>query len=328
MGTHVAAWRAWATAPDVRHRGSSGGTLTALSAWLLESGRARSVASAAADPEDPRRTRSLPVVDRAGALACAGSRYAPACSAALPVGAGEAFVGKPCEASATRALHAGQGASAPLILSFFCAGTPSQHATDDLAAELAAGQPIADLWYRGRGWPGQFTVEREGGTTASITYDESWGKRLGPTTQWRCKICVDGIGDSADVVAADLWETDVRGYPTFAAADGCSALIARTERGRQTVLEAVRAGVLAVEEIDMDRLAAVQPLQVQRRTTLFGRLLGVRLAGRRVPDYRGFGLARWALKSPRAAVRALRGSWRRTRRARTALSVEADGPRS
>lgn len=323
MGTYQGAWRAWATDPVLRHRGSSGGTLTALSVWLLETERTRSVVAARQDEADPRRTRSLPIVDRSQAVACAGSRYAPTGSAAIGVAAGQGFIGKPCEASAVRALHADAGDAAPLVLSFFCAGTPSQHATDALAADLAEGQEIDELWYRGRGWPGHFTVRRSDGSTNAITYDESWGKRLGPSTQWRCKICVDGIGESADIVAADLWETDERGYPTFDNADGCSALIARTTRGLETVRAAVAAGVLEVEEIDLDRLAAVQPLQVQRRSTLFGRLAGVVAGGRRVPDFRGFGLITLALQRPRDTLRAMRGSRRRAVAARAAMKQSA-----
>lgn len=311
MGTYLGVWRAWATDPELRHQGSSGGTLTALSAWLVETEQVNDVVAARSDT-DPRRTRTARIVDRADALASSGSRYAPVGNAAVSVSSGEAFIGKPCEASAVRALHASD-AHAPLIMSFFCAGTPSQRATDELAAHLSGEQSVVGLWYRGRGWPGEFTVELADGGTNSMNYDESWGKRLGPTTQWRCKICVDGVGESADIVAADLWETDDRGYPTFADADGCSALIARTRRGLDTIRAAQAAGILHLEPIDLDQLAAVQPLQVQRRLTLAGRLLGVLLSGRRTPSYRGFGLLRFAVSDPRTTVRALRGSLRRAR---------------
>lgn len=56
-------------------------------------------------------------------------------------------------ASVVRALAAEGVVAEPIILSFFCAGTPSQLATDALATELIRDQPVADLWYRGRGWP-------------------------------------------------------------------------------------------------------------------------------------------------------------------------------
>ena len=122
---------------------------------------------------------------------------------------------------------------------------------------------------------------------ASLSYEESWGGVLGPATHWRCKVCADGVGESADVVAADFWRVDERGYPVFTEGPGSSALIARTERGLDAVLAAEAAGALVLRPIRMAELANVQPLQRNRRTSLFGRLLGSRLAGVPGPRYRG-----------------------------------------
>ena len=322
MGAYLAVWEAWATDSVIRHRGSSGGVLTALNAWLLESGKASRVVGAAA-ASDPRRSVAVTMTTRDEALRAAGSRYTPVgvlsgTDVLLP---GTAIVGKPCEASAVSALAASRvfdGASEPpLVLSFFCAGTPSARATDKLLGELGvpADAVVDDLWYRGRGWPGQFTA-RSGDTVVKADYEDSWGKALGPATQWRCKVCPDGVGESADIVAADYWQVDERGYPSFVEGDGASALIARTSRGLEIVLEAAAAGVIHISEIGMGSLDAVQPLQRERRRFLAARMLGSRLAGRGVPRYRGFGLWRLSLSQPRVAWRTLRGTFSRIRRSR------------
>lgn len=323
MGAYLAVWEAWATDPVIRHRGSSGGVLTALSTWLLESGKASRVVGAGA-ATDPRRSVAVTITNRDGALLAAGSRYTPVgilsdTDVLLP---GTVVVGKPCEASAVSALAAnlvvGAAAEPPLVLSFFCAGTPSARATDKLLGELGLPEDAAidELWYRGRGWPGQFTAQ-SGDTVVRADYDDSWGKTLGPSTQWRCKVCPDGVGESADIVAADYWHVDERGYPSFVEGDGASALIARTARGLKTVLEAAAAGVIQISEVGMDSLDAVQPLQRERRRFLAARMLGARLAGRGVPRYRGFGLWRLSLSQPRIALRTLRGTFSRVRRSRT-----------
>lgn len=320
LGPILSAWSAWAADADIRHRGSSGGTLTALVTWLTETGEFASFVAAQAAARSTR-TETVTIIDREGAMASAGSRYAPTAILAHPgvLAPGTGVVGKPCEVSAARAL-AGRdsGAETPLMLSFFCAGTPSQQATDDLVTEL--GLPdlssVEELWYRGRGWPGRFTVCDRAGREVSASYDDSWGKHLGPTTQWRCKICPDGVGESADISAADFWKTDERGYPDFTDGAGCSALLARTPRGQDVLDRAFAAGVIIGHRIDPDELARVQPLQVSRRSSLLGRLVGTRAAGRRIPRYRGFGLARLALGNPRQAIRTARGSFRRVRAAR------------
>jgi coenzyme F420 hydrogenase subunit beta len=316
LGPVVQAWEAWAADPMIRHSGSSGGALTALTAWLAETGEAAQVIAAAAAAA-PARTVTVTITDREGALAAAGSRYAPVSNAGHPgaTDPGGAFVGKPCEVSALRAIADRQGRPAPLLLSFFCAGVPSQQATDALVTRLGipSGEALSHLRYRGGGWPGRFTAVSVGGREVSAGYDESWGQHLGPTTQWRCKICPDGVGESADLAAGDLWRVDERGYPDFTEGDGMSVLIARTPRGREVVERAVAAGVLCVRPVDLADVVAAQPLQVARRTTLFARLLGARAAGRPVPRYRGFGLFSLAVRVPRTAVRTGRGTFARSR---------------
>ena len=306
MGPVVAAWRAWAADDEVRRAGSSGGTLTALATWLRESGRVARVIGTEAGSPDARRTVPVAITTREQALASAGSRYAPVTGSMPELGG--ATIGLPCRVSAMRAMGSDE-----ILLSFFCAGTPSQRATDTLAAELGVDGPATGLTYRGDGWPGRFRVEDASGSGGSMSYDESWGSRLGRQVHPRCKLCPDGVGESADVTAADLWDADDRGYPVFADQAGVSALIARTPRGYQLVLDAVAAGVLVVHPLRIERLAAVQPLQEERRRTLAGRLLGARLAGRKVPRYRGFGLLALALPRWRLTLRAARGTWRRTR---------------
>lgn len=318
MGSTFRSWQAWAVDPQIRHLGSSGGTITAIVSWLLRRDRITGATEASGDPEQPLRTITTTVTSADGALRSTGSRYAPASSAAQAVlGRPDlAFVGKPCEVSAVRALAEESGQAAPLLLSFFCAGTPSQAATDRLAGELAGDGEVADLWYRGHGWPGRFTVTMADGSTASDDYDHSWGKVLGPTVQWRCKICPDGIGESADIVAADFWETDATGYPVFEERDGVSALLARTERGLAVLDEAFADGALDGSDLDLEALAGVQPAQVERRRTLLARTLGARIAGRPVPHFRGFRLAAVTRGRPRILARIARGSYRRIREGR------------
>lgn len=324
IGTYLGVWQAWATDPEIRWRGSSGGVLTALVSWLA--GRGVDVVTASADPSEPTRTVPLRITRKEDALQSAGSRYAPTCIAAHPaLGSAGAVVGKPCESAAIRTLETGEAGEGPLRLSFFCAGTPSQTATQVLVRELGGEKgDVTDMWYRGRGWPGRFSVVTTHGTE-SLSYDESWGSRLGPAVQWRCKICPDGVGELSDVTAGDYWQVDERGYPVFDERPGRSALVARTPRGLALVEEAIAAGVVEAEPVDMGRVAMVQPYQRQRRALLWGRLLGSRLAGRSVPRYRGFGLSRFAVRDPRGTWRALRGARGRVRRLRRTELASREG---
>ena len=316
MGPIVSSWEAWSNDEELRFRGSSGGALSALSAWLLESGRAARVIGAQSDPAAPSTTRSVVIGLPSQVAEIAGSRYAPASNAALS-GAADfrtAFVGRPCEVSAIRQLTSHRKSEPPVLLSFFCAGVPSQRSTDNLieALGIKRGTPLNTMRYRGHGWPGAFYAEDMAGNSVSTSYDESWGKALGPSVQWRCKLCPDGMGESADIVAGDYWRTDDRGYPVFENSEGISALIARTQRGHTLIMEAIAAGIISATPLDVGRVAAIQPLQITRRETLFGRLLGRALAGFRVPKYVGFRLLATALRNPVVSLRHAYGSYRRS----------------
>lgn len=320
FGPYREALVGWAADPDIRWRGSSGGVLTALSEWMLRTGESSRVVAARMSTQDPRRTETAILERPADTALVAGSRYAP-----VGVGegydgrAGTAFVGKPCEVSAARRLPSPASAASPrpLLLSFFCAGVPSQKATDYLAAQLLPdGDEAVDVQYRGRGWPGEFTVRGASGAEARASYEESWGAHLGRHVQPRCAICPDGTGADADVAVGDYWQADAHGYPEFSDRPGRSVIITRTQRGADLVRRAGEAGVLVVEPVDLDAVAAVQPLQVRRAAEMPGRLAGRRLAGRPIPRYRGYRLALTAMAEPIRFVRAARGSYARARRLR------------
>ncbi|MFZ2174970.1 MAG: Coenzyme F420 hydrogenase/dehydrogenase, beta subunit C-terminal domain [Rhodococcus sp. (in: high G+C Gram-positive bacteria)] len=318
LGPIVSIWEAYAVDDDIRFTGSSGGALTALNDWLLGTGQITSVVVASASETDAAVTVSGAVSTQSEAVRAAGSRYAPVANAAKADldDARSAVVGKPCEVSALRALAEARNQEPPLLLAFFCAGVPSQRATESLIRDLgvAEGTELSTVRYRGHGWPGDFYVEDAQGNSVQTSYEESWGRHLGPTIQQRCKLCPDGVGESADITAGDFWRSDSRGYPDFTNRDGMSVLIARTRRGEDILCRAAQDGVISIRAIDPDDVAQVQQHQVVRRATLFGRMTGGALAGHRTPRYRGFGLFRLSLGTPVRALRAMAGTFRRARR--------------
>ncbi|MCS5716757.1 Coenzyme F420 hydrogenase/dehydrogenase, beta subunit C-terminal domain [Herbiconiux sp. CPCC 205763] len=319
FGRYVSVWEGYARDDTTRFMGSSGGVITAMTEWMLKSEIVNQITGSAAKPTRPTTTVPVTIMTRAEALESAGSRYGPVANLAgwktgdPRVG----LVGKPCEVSAASQLQDALGIDAsdrPVLLSFFCAGTPSQFATDALVRQLGVDPGAAvSMKYRGGGWPGTFEVS-DGATTGSLSYDESWGKHLGRQLQQRCKICVDGTGAHADIAVGDYWMADENGYPLFEEGAGNSVVIARTQRGHELLQQAALAGAIAIMPLELDRVRPVQPLQVKRKLTLVGRLLGRRLAGKAVPKYAGYGLLRLALRNPANTARAALGTFRRSLR--------------
>jgi coenzyme F420 hydrogenase subunit beta len=310
FGRAEAAWEAWATDKEIRYRGSSGGAITAMITWFLEQNPGATASGVAPSTTTPVRTSPVRLTTREEALQAAGSRYAPVSAlAGLTAGAmPDVITAKPCEASALRQLTMATGQEPPFIFSFFCAGTPSQRATERLIAHLGMDETdVTDLRYRGQGWPGSFTATADK-RTVSMPAASSWAEYFGRTLQSRCKVCVDATGEAADVACGDYWYTDENGEAVYDETDGRSVVIARSARGREFVERAIQAGVLLAKPLNLDLVTRVQLHQRERRQTLLARMIGRRLAGGKVPTYRGYHLGRRALHSPIQAVRALAGS--------------------
>lgn len=310
-----------ATDPDVRFTASSGGALSALVLFLLESGAVDFVFQTAASDTAPLENKSVITTNRAGVLQAAGSRYAPSAPLAdLPEALARpgrgAFVGKPCDVAAFRALAAKRSdirEKFPYAISFFCAGIPSLTGGREILAKLGtSSDQVTAFRYRGQGWPGQAAAELKDGSRAAMSYADSWGGILSRHVQFRCKICPDGTGAHADVVCADAWECDERGYPLFDEKDGTSLIVTRTQKGEALVQAAMAQKALQAEPCPVDGIAAMQPGQLGRRRLALSRLLALRVLLRPRPRFRGMHLFAAARKAGvRANLRSFLGTCRR-----------------
>jgi coenzyme F420 hydrogenase subunit beta len=275
----------YSTDEEVRHRASSGAGITGLALFALESGVVDRVVHVGADPERP--TRNVTIVSRTPeeVIAGAGSRYAASSPLAdidreLAAGGSLAFVGKPCDIGALRQLGRFDERVArhiPLILSFFCAGIPSQTGANRILAELGV-EPgdVREFRYRGFGWPGMATATAHDGRTAEMTYERSWGHHLSREVQFRCKICPDAVGGVADIACADAWYGGETGYPTFEEQSGRSLVVTRTAVGEAFLDRAVAAGAVAVDPLDVGEIDLMQPSQARRKSLIKARVGAVR----------------------------------------------------
>lgn len=326
-GPYVAMQTGHATDPDLRFAGASGGALSAMLVHLLADGVVDAVIQTAASPRLVIGNATVLTTDVDGITKAAGSRYAPSApladlAAFRETGKRFAFVGKPCDVAALRAMMIRDKdlrSQIPVILSFFCAGVPSHTGAEAVLAALDTDlNTTASFRYRGNGWPGQATATAHDGTQKSMSYHASWGGILSKHVQHRCKICADGTGMAADIVCADAWETDAQGYPVFDDAPGTSLIVARTPLGAQLIKAARDMARLETDAFDVTGLAAIQPGQRDRRRALLARLIGRRLAGKPIPRYQGLHLRAVARQNPFLRnLRNMLGMLRRSLKART-----------
>jgi coenzyme F420 hydrogenase subunit beta len=302
FGPALEIWEGYAADPEIRFQASSGGILSALSLYCLEKEGMGFVLHAGADPQVPWTNKTFQSRTREEIMARTGSRYAPAspCEGLEAIAASEkpcVFVGKPCDTAGV-ALAQKQRPELEeklgLILTFFCAGTPSTRGTIDLMKSLNfVPDQVGTLRYRGEGWPGRFRVtahseQRE----ASYSYNESWG-RLTAYRPTRCHICPDGLGRVADISCGDAWhEFSDNNDP------GRSLVLVRTERGREILRRAREAGYVVLQPRDSSAVMAAQVNLLARRREIFGRLFARKLLLMPVPNFAGFSLFRSWIRIP------------------------------
>lgn len=315
FGPVLEIWEGFATDEHLRRKASSGGLLSALSLYCLEVEGYEGVLHAGMDPTTPWLNRNHVSRDRAGILARTGSRYAPSspCAGLGVITEGQGpylFIGKPCDTAAVSELRRRDAIVRErigLVLTFFCAGTPSTRGTLDLMNALHVSPESArEVHYRGDGWPGRFRIVPRDGEPRSLSYMESWG-RLTAYRPLRCNLCPDGLGRVADISCGDAWEQFTEnGDP------GRSIALVRTEKGRAILEAARRAGYVTLERVSADAVLRAQANLLERRRALFGRLLAFRLLGLPIPRYEGFSLFQsWWAGTWTARLKTVVGTLRR-----------------
>ena len=315
-------WRAQADDDELRHRGSSGGVLTALVLDLLETGAIDAVLHVGPDPDYPMRSQARVSTDRAGLLAGIGARYNPAAPLTEIHRLAQErkrfiLVGKPCDVAAAKRLARVEPAIARQMIAcfaFFCAGVPSHTISQTLIGKYGLGEDdVTLLRYRGHGCPGPTRIEA-GSRTFEQSYDETWSDELSQEIQFRCKICPDATGETADIACSDAWITaDGLAHGEY---ENWNAVLPRTDCGNEIFRSAMNRGVLRGNAIALGDLARMQPHQVERKRAVAARRLGAHVAGIPTPRMQALGIWRAALKAPRAFLSNAFGTFRRVRNGR------------
>ena len=325
VGPALEVWEGYAGDPEIRYQGSSGGVLSALALYCLEHENMDFALHTAMDEAKPWANQTVQSRNRRELLARTGSRYAPA-SPCDGLGLIEAsprpcvFIGKPCDTAAVSMLRQQRpelDRKLGLVLTFFCAGTPSTQGTLDLLKGLDfPSAEVAAVRYRGEGWPGEFKVRSQKEAPGkSLSYAESWARLTG-YRPLRCHLCPDGLGRVADISCGDAWERLNHGPDP-----GRSIVVVRTRRGQEILHRARAAKYVELEPVGVSAVRVAQPNQIQRHRELLGRLLGMRLLLVPTPQFVACSLSRaWGelpfLRKVRTVLGTLRrvvlrGLWRR-----------------
>src|SRR3546814_16587829 len=94
-----------------------------------------------------------------------------------------------------------------------------------------------------------------------MSYERSWGDHLSREVQFRCKICPDAVGGTADIACADAWYGGEGGYPQFEEQDGRSLIMVRSTVARTFLDKEVSDGRMKVQPLAAEAIILMQPAQ-------------------------------------------------------------------
>lgn len=314
-------WEGYAADSEIRYGGSSGGAATALALHCLAHEEMAGVLHIAARPDVPYLNHTVLSTTREEMLAATGSRYAPAspCDSLDRIEQADrpcVLIGKPCDVAATqraRRVRPELDRNLGVTIAMFCAGTPSTRGTLEMIKTMGVEsvEQVESVRYRGNGWPGAAEVQADvDGVSVShrMSYEKSWGGILQKHRTWRCYVCADHTGEFSDITVGDPWYRPIDdGEP------GRSLVLARTERGRRLVRNAIASGALELKPADADILIASQPNLLAGRGAAWGRLAGGRLVGMRAPRYKNMSTMKvwWHTQSAGGKARSILSTIRR-----------------
>lgn len=293
-GKYRAIYYTYSNDKYVRNKASSGGTLTEIAAYLLESGQVDCIVHISYSRSSKIKTEISISRTRQEVIEKCGSRYTASALLEnifdiLDKQKKYAFIGKPCDIKVLRTYlqkNPEWNRSIVFLFSFFCGGTPSYQANVKLLRAMHLEEDnLTTFTYRGNGWPGKTTGSTKDGRIESVDYEDSWGRILGRDLQDICRFCWDGVGMAADISCGDGWYLKDE-KPSFQERPGRNITFARTDKGYKILQEMKKCGCINLdEENSEDVLIQMQPGQYMRKAAMFSRVLAMRLMRKSVPYY-------------------------------------------
>jgi len=310
-------WEGHATDKVIRFNGSSGGLASALALYCVENEGMRGVVHVGNDSEEQYKNKSTFSRTRDDILATTGSRYSPASPCDLFQAIEDAegacvFIGKPCDLEGlrkTQSIRPGLSKNIGVAIGIFCAGTPSTQGTVDLLAKYGIShEDVEELRYRGRGWPGSFSVRLKSDSEwlELATYEEAWDF-LQAYRPYRCHVCPDGTSEFADISCGDPWYRSID-----ADEPGKSLVLVRSEKGREIVKGAIKAGYIQLTPVEPEILERSQKELLRKRGAIWGRVTTMKTLGIPAPHFQGFSLLQnWLKLSGGQKIRSILGTAKR-----------------
>ncbi len=221
LGDYLETFAAWSADDTQRQRSASGGLLTSVLLYLLESKEITGAVVTRRREEHPLESEAFIARTSLEIRAAAGSKYSPVTFASViktlrsldPKTERLAVVGLPCHLEGLHRFIERKPKLAPMVrftLGIVCGQTPSFASYAYSLKQMGVSvEELRHLSNRGDGWPGYMTVTTRDGREKRVPYGSrlSMGTVLSSPlfTPLGCQLCADPCGFTADLSAGDAW---------------------------------------------------------------------------------------------------------------------------
>lgn len=250
LGHYRSAFAAHSRDEKVRHGGGSGGVVTELLLYLLESKKIDGAIVTGMDADHPTRAKSYIAETPEQIFAARQSKYIvyPSNDVFRLIQKDKrrfAYVGLPCQIQGLRKWMWKKplvGERIPYVIGLFCLTTFEAPIIQELNA--LKGDPdksLQDFRFREGVWPGTICAFYKDGSVKKLHYSNFKDGAINYLTQlyapYRCQMCTDGTAEFADISVADAWmrkkDKSYR-YPSM------STVLVRTAAGQSLFDDAVK----------------------------------------------------------------------------------------
>jgi coenzyme F420 hydrogenase subunit beta len=276
LGNYLNCYSGFAADGNIRFNSSSGGLVTAILCAALEKGLIDGALVTKMRDDRPLEPQSFIARTKEEIIGASKSKYCPvptnsALREIIESDKSEkiAVVGLPCHIQGLRKaekINKILKEKIVLRLGLVCAHTDTFLMTDFVLRKNGINKAnVTKIDYRGKGWPGGWTITLNESREVFIPWDRfvTW-HNIWLSVPRGCGYCTDSVAELSDLSFGDLWLPEYRGDK-----DGLSLLISRTQIG-----EKLLADLVAERKVILNKLASTKALQATKRN-LYSKKIGV-----------------------------------------------------
>ena len=291
LGNYLNCYIGHATDYSIRYNSASGGLITALLIFALREGLIDGALVTKMSEDRPLEPQPFIARTNDEIISASKSKYCPvpaniAIKEILKEDGKFAVVGLPCHIHGIRkaeTVNKRLKDKIALHLGVLCSHTDTFIGTEFILHKYGINkEDVAQLDYRGQGWPGSMRIFLNDGTERYIPYDEYITfHEIYLFASRRCTLCYDSISRLADITFMDAWLPEIKAEDKI----GKSIIVCRTEEG-----EALCRGAKSKQHVELEEIASSRATSSQGKARISNKDLKAnfylsRLYGSSVPNY-------------------------------------------